>query len=169
MNPKSTFRISFICTLMAVIAIGLAIPITGCKSTSGLSTTNSVATNTLPVIDRQAALDLGAAALKIASKTGTVLAVQKKPETRAYFETAKLALDSLINDGKYAPEDLQRVLAGIKSEDPLINSAISDVMDIYQAAVGRVTSAQISRAEWLPPMLKAIRDGIAVGLQLVGK
>ena len=110
------------------------------------------------------ALALGASTLKIAARTGTVVAIDKEPKSRTYFETASLALTVVIDGGKYSHEDLAGVLSALKSEDPIINLAVADVLDVYHVTVAEAVKDKIDQQIIVATLLRSARDGIQSGL-----
>lgn len=107
-----------------------------------------------------------AAIVRTSAQLGAYYAVRKDPETRPYFEGARLALDVLLAQGTYEPERVWQALNGTPpqsgsrtNEDAFI--AIAAAVNLYTVYFSESVQSQLASAK---PVLAALRDGIALGL-----
>ena len=101
-----------------------------------------------------------------AAYLGTAIDLQKNPAHRPYFDTTKLALDRLINDGTWDPVAFRLVLARLTEKvGPLRGETGAIALDaallLFTTSTGYV---DLEKSPQFRAYVIAIRDGLARGL-----
>jgi len=109
-----------------------------------------------------------AATVQAAAQIGVRVALKKEPKTRPYFVAAVTAFDLLLANGEYAPDTISASLATLpvkelKNED--VQAAIETAVSLYRIHFADVVGSGLDRNAYVRPVLKALRDGIAVNLK----
>ena len=109
------------------------------------------------------------AVIQTSAQLGVYYAVKNSPETRKYFESASLALDILLKEGVYDPEELTARLGHIEidelhSED--IQVAVLAAVNLYTAYFSDQVAGAVDKERLIRPVLEALKLGLDYGLNL---
>lgn len=154
--------------LTALLAIAATLTFSGCTSVPKTTTTvvnGQTQTNTTLVA--QADPTKVAEAVKALVLTGSVLAVEKDPNARAYLQAAAIAIGAVANQGQYDPGTVKTTLNSISVNELHSQEAqvvIQAALGLYSSYFSDVVSQKLDQTTWLGPILKAIAEGINAGL-----
>lgn len=146
----------------AIMACGFLA--TGCATTGGTGGGTSTNAATFNVTN-------AAAVIEIAAESATGIVIRKQPESRQYFAAASVALNLLLADGTFDPqqvrERLAQVIPGEASDETWI--AITSALSLYQLYGAAIVSQRLDQIQNLRPILLAFARGIDRGLRDVPK
>lgn len=140
------------------LVLALVLGLTACTTPTGASGTAPSA----PAVDNKAVL----ASVKLAAFVGTAEALRQQPEWRPAFLTASDALLLLSQKDAIGLSDIYGILAQLpikelKSDRAILYiNAASIVLEEYDTG-----TIDISRVDKLRPVIKAINEGLELGLK----
>jgi hypothetical protein len=152
-------------TILCLAGVGGISSFTGCttKTTVTQGADGTYKTNTLSSLNLPALTN----AIALAVPPAVNLAVSQEPQARAYLADAAVVINLVLASGSYDPNSLNAALntLGVKEvRTPQAQAAIDAAVALYKGMYGQVVEAQLDKVTWLPPILKAIADGITEGL-----
>lgn len=114
----------------------------------------------------QMSIERTAAIVRMSAQLGTYYAVKEEPEAQKWFMSAQTILTVLIRDKVLTPEQVRAALIGLDAENQDLIVPVMAALNIYDVFFADVTRQNLDKVTYLVPVLTALRDGIALGLNL---
>jgi hypothetical protein len=95
--------------------------------------------------------------LRILTRTGALVAMNKDGNARYYLAAAVQVLNASLAEGNYSPDQLRAALAAMpvdELESPWVRFFITDAIDIYRVHFAKIDASRAG------PLVAGIRDGI---------
>lgn len=172
----SKFKLFCVGAAVALLAC-CTVAITGCKSTSVVTTTPQVFTNstgtvttnlvTTTNVTRTLDIVLTTNTINLIAPLAVSQAVTLAPQSRQYIADAATAINTFIGGSDYTPAALDVALSQIPSKElqnPQAIAAINSVVGLYESAYAQVVEQKLNQVNYLVPILRAISAGITQGL-----
>ena len=128
--------------------------LTGCKTTSGGTTVDPVATGAM---------------VQALATAGASFAVTKDKNAEGYLKAAAIICRTAANSGQYDPVEIQKVIDKMtvnELQTPEIKACLVAVFGVYKSYWGAAVSQKLDQAQWVKPVLLGIADGIDVGVTI---
>lgn len=111
-----------------------------------------------------------AAIIEMSAQLATYGVLRTDPDTRPYFETSVLLINSAISRGQYDPDAISNILAKISinaKDSEIVFISTTAALALYRITYADSVGRQLDKNVYVKPVLAALANGIQLGLNAI--
>lgn len=110
------------------------------------------------------------AIVEMSAQLATYGVLRTEPDTRPYFETAVLLINSAISRGQYDPDAISNILAKVSidgKDREIVFITTTAALALYRITYADALDRKLDQNIYVRPVLTALANGIQLGLNSI--